>query len=129
MPSTINALVGLAFSASMGLIFLVIACALPQFNSFWPFFNLIFYLLTPLPILIARQDTSADETSLAKEWGYFFSTGFAVSAFALPIVMYRVNVIKDIACGLVLIGNVFIFVTIWGFLKKFNGEDDFMGGW
>lgn len=125
MTSAIKSLVGLAFSASMGLIFLVLACALPQFNSFWPFFNLIFYLLAPLPILIGRADTDSEETSRRKEWGYFFAMGFVISAFALPIVMLRVNVIKDVACGLVTIGNVFIFITIWGFLKTFDSEDDF----
>jgi len=127
MASPIKALVGLAFSASLGLIFLVIGCALPQFKSFWPFFNLIFYLLAPLPILIGRRDTSDEETSQTKEWGYFFTTGFVVAAFGLPIVMYRTAVIQGAACGLVTVGNVFIFLTIWGFLKKFNGEEDF--GW
>lgn len=125
MPSAIKALVGLAFSASLGLIFLVIGCALPQFNSFWPFFNLIFYLLCPLPILLGRRDAaSEDETSPTKEWGYFFTTGFVVAAFGLPIVMYRTAVIQGLACLLVTMGNVFIFLTIWGFLKTFNGQDD-----
>lgn len=96
-------------------------------QQFLPFFNLIFYLLAPLPILIGRRDTSDEETSQTKEWGYFFTTGFVVAAFGLPIVMYRTAVIQGAACGLVTVGNVFIFLTIWGFLKKFNGEEDF--GW
>ena len=123
--SAINSLVGLAFSASLGLVFLVIACALPQFNSFWPFFNLIFYFFTPFPILIGRANTDSYETSLRKEYGYFFAMGFVVSAFALPIVQYRVNVIQAIPLGLVTVGNVFIFITLWGFLQKFVGEDDY----
>ena len=129
MASAIKALVGLAFTASLGLIFLVIGCALPQFNSYWPFFNLIFYFLAPLPILIGRRDTSDDETNASKEWGYFFATGFVVCAFALPIVMLRTSVIQSVACGLVSVGNIFIFLTIWGFLKYFNGQEDIWGDW
>ena len=125
MASAIKALVGLAFSASLGLIFLVIGCALPQFNSYWPFFNLIFYLCAPIPILIGRQSLGYDETSPTKEWGYFFATGFVVAAFGLPIVMYRTAVIKGAACGLVTASNVFMFLTIWGVLRTFNGQDDF----
>ena len=125
MASAIKALVGLAFSASLGLIFLVIGCALPQFNSYWPFFNLIFYLCAPIPILIGRRSSEEDETSPTKEWGYFFATGFVVAAFGLPIVMFRTNVIVGTACGLVTAANVFMFITIWGFLRAFNGQDDF----
>ena len=123
MVSTYVALLGLAFSSSIGLLLLVIGCA--QFNSYWPFFNLIFYFLAPLPIMIGRGDTSEDETNPIKEWGYFFATGFIIAAFGLPIVQYRVGVIKAGACGLVTAGNVFFFLTIWGFLRTFNGEEDF----
>jgi len=124
MASAIKALVGLAFSASLGLIFLIIGCALPQFNSYWPFFNLIFYLCAPIPILIGRRDLSSDETSPKKEWGYWFATGFVIAAFGLPIVMYRTGAILGAACGLITAANVFMFITIWGFLKTFNGEND-----
>ena len=125
MASAIKSLVGLAFTASLGLILLVFGCALPQFNSFWPFFNFIFYFCAPLPILIGRKASDAEETSPTKEWGYFFATGFIIAAFGLPIVQYRVGVIKAAACGLVTAGNVFFFLTIWGFLRTFNGEEDF----
>ena len=47
------------------------------------------------------------------------------AAFGLPIVQYRVGVIQAAACGLVTAGNVFFFLTIWGFLRTFNGEEDF----
>ena len=77
--------------------------------------------------MIGRRETSEDETNPTKEWGYFFATGFVVAAFALPIVMLRTNVIQGVACGLVSVGNIFIFLTIWGFLRTFNGQEDIWG--
>jgi len=123
--AVVKALVGLALSASIGIIFLILGCALPQLGIYWPLFNIIFYLLAPLPILFSRRNGSSDETSKIKEWGYFFATGIVISAFALPIVLFRVEAIKGLACGLVTIGNIFVFVTIWGFFKTFGGDDEF----
>ena len=120
-------LAGLAFSSSIGLIFLILGCALPELNTFWPLFNLFFYFLAPLPILFARSVSSGEEGSQVIDWCYFITTGIVISAFALPLVMLRVNVIKDLAFGLVTVGNIFIFITIWGFLTIFNDEDDWGG--
>jgi len=82
--------VALAFSGSIGLLFLFLACALPQFNNWYPFTVVIFYLLSPLPTLIAKR--SADDSSSSnpcRELAWFLTTGIVVSAFALPIVLAR----------------------------------------
>lgn len=121
MVSTYVTLLGLAFSASLGLLFLVIGCA--QFDSYWPFFNVIFYLCAPIPYMIGSRNTSEEETSPAREWGYFFVTGFVLSAFGLPIVFLRLKMIESAACGLVCVGNLFSFFTIWAYLKAFHGKE------
>merc|ERR1712076_11468 len=86
----VKSLVALAFSGSIGLLFLFLACALPQFNNWYPFTVVIFYLLSPLPTLIAKR--SADDSSSSnpcRELAWFLTTGIVVSAFALPIVLAR----------------------------------------
>lgn len=126
----IKALVGLAFLGSIALTFLFLACALPQYNNWYPFFNVIFYVLSPIPILIAKRHSDDMSTSsVLKEVCYFLTTGIVISAFALPIVLARApsgteTVIQWGACMMVLTCNVVMFLTIFGFFVAFGGDDD-----
>ncbi|KAK8744222.1 hypothetical protein OTU49_001064 [Cherax quadricarinatus] len=123
-----KALVTLAFSASIGLMFLILACALPEYNNWWPFFVLMFYVLAPIPSIIARrmsEDTGGSNP--CKELAYFVTAALVVSAFGLPIVLARSPVAQPViqwgACALVLAGNVVTFLTIWGFFIMADSDD------
>jgi len=88
-----SALVALAFSGSIGLLFLFLACALPQFNNWIPFTVVIFYLISPIPTLIAkRRGEDSSGSNPCRELAWFLTTGIVVSAFALPIVLARAPV-------------------------------------
>ncbi|XP_071773763.1 leptin receptor gene-related protein [Centroberyx gerrardi] len=123
----VKALVSLSFSGALGLTFLMLGCALEQFGVYWPLFVLIFYVLSPIPTFIARRlSDDTDSTSNAcRELAYFFTTGIVVSAFGLPVVLARKQIILWGACGLVMAGNAVIFLTILGFFIVFGGGDDF----
>merc|ERR1712126_777210 len=149
----VKALVALAFSGSIGLLFLFLACALPQFNNWYPFTVVVFYLLSPIPTFIAKRyaDDSLSSNP-CRELAWFLTTGIVVSAFALPIVLARAPVSGDVtptpvppgptttttsppnvtethtvieggACGLVLTANSVMFLTILGFFIAFDSED------
>ena len=149
----VKALITLALTASVGLLFLILACALPQFNNWAPFWVIVFYILLPIPSLLARR--YKDESS-AKDLSDFFTAGIVICAFALPIVMSRAPVVTqhpstsmsadglenttltnapDIitmdylisgsACFLTLLSNTVIFITIFQFFKIFDDDDDF----
>merc|ERR1712180_540269 len=92
----VKALVALAFSGSIGLLFLFLACALPQFNNWYPFTVVVFYLLSPIPTFIAKRyaDDSLSSNP-CRELAWFLTTGIVVSAFALPIVLARAPVSVD----------------------------------
>merc|ERR1712098_879987 len=91
--AAIKALVGLAFSGSIGLLFLFLACALPQYSNWYPFTVVIFYLLSPLPTLLAnRPSDDSSSSNPCRELAWFLTTGIVVSAFALPIVLARAPV-------------------------------------
>ncbi|KAM6948138.1 leptin receptor gene-related protein [Aplochiton taeniatus] len=123
----IKALVGLSFSGAIGLTFLLLGCALEQYGDYWPLFVLIFYVMSPIPTFISRRlsDDSDAASNACRELAYFFTTGIVVSAFGLPIILARVQRIAWGACGLVMAGNVVIFLTILGFFLVFGGGDDF----
>ncbi|KAL2097758.1 hypothetical protein ACEWY4_006965 [Coilia grayii] len=121
------ALVGLSFSGAIGLTFLLLSCALDHYGVYWPFFVLIFYVLSPIPHFIARRvsDDGDSGSNACRELAYFLTSGIVVSAFGLPIVLAHKDVIQWGACGLVLAGNTVIFLTILGFFLVFGTGDDF----
>ena len=51
----------------------------------------LFYVLSPLPTLIARRyiESSGSSGTAAYELAIFVTMGFVVSSFALPIVLAR----------------------------------------
>ncbi|XP_064626061.1 leptin receptor gene-related protein-like [Lineus longissimus] len=124
-----SALVLLAFSAAIGITLLVLGCALPQFNNWWPMFVLIFYALSPVPTIISRRYAgSLDSASSALvEFNIFMTTGIVVSAYGLPVVLAHtplaMPVIQWGAMGLVMAGNTVVFITILGYFYTFGNED------
>ncbi|KAG7269686.1 hypothetical protein CRUP_009748 [Coryphaenoides rupestris] len=91
----IKALISLSFGGAVGLMFLMLGCALPVYDN------------------------------ACKELAIFLTTGIVISAFGLPIVFARATVIAWGACALVLTGNLVIFSTILGFFVVFGTNDDF----
>ena len=82
----------LAFTGSIGLLFLFLACALPQFNNWYPFTVVVFYFLSAIPSLLARRHSDDSASNPCRELAYFLTTGIVLSAFALPIVLARAPV-------------------------------------
>ncbi|XP_046548547.1 leptin receptor gene-related protein-like [Haliotis rubra] len=118
-------LIGLAFTAAIGITFLLLGCALPQFNNWWPMFVLFFYCLCPVPTVIARRLASSFDSasSACTELSIFVTTGIVVSSIGLPVILAHTGIIQWGACGLVLSGNVIVFLTILGYFYVFAGDD------
>ncbi|XP_049815816.1 leptin receptor gene-related protein isoform X2 [Schistocerca nitens] len=122
-------LVSLAFAGSIGMTLVILGCALPSYKIWWPFFVVLFYILAPLPTLIARRynENSGASSTSAYELAIFVTMGFVVSSFALPIVLARSPsndpVIQWGACYLTLAGNVVVYATLVGFFMTFDAED------
>ncbi|XP_069128019.1 leptin receptor overlapping transcript-like 1 [Argopecten irradians] len=125
LTTSYTALISLAFAAAIGITFLVLGCALPQFNNWWPLFVLFFYILAPLPITLSKRCmASFDSTSSAcLEMAIFLTTGIVVSSMGLPIVFAHTSVIQWGACALVLAANTVVFLTILGYFYVFDNDD------
>merc|ERR1711990_1074138 len=93
-------------------------------SNCWTLFVLFFYLLAPLPILIARRVVD-DLSSACFELATFVTTGLVISAFALPIVLANRDIIEWGSCGLALSGNVVMFATIVGGFRYFGADTEF----
>ncbi|XP_033737842.1 leptin receptor overlapping transcript-like 1 [Pecten maximus] len=122
---TKTALISLAFAAAVGITFLVLGCALPQFNNWWPLFVLFFYILAPLPITLSKRCMNSFDTtsSACLEMAIFVTTGIVVSSMGLPVVFAHVSVIQWGACALVLAANTVVFLTILGYFYVFDSDD------
>ncbi|KAJ2948519.1 hypothetical protein O0L34_g7770 [Tuta absoluta] len=111
--------------------FVILACALPNYNVWWPFFVVLFYILSPIPTMIARRhsDVTGGSSSPCMEAAIFITMGFIISCFALPIVLYRASIIASGACYLTLAGNVIVYLTILGFFTIFDMDDNDYAMW
>ncbi|XP_054016749.1 leptin receptor gene-related protein [Hylaeus anthracinus] len=119
----------LAFAGSVGMTFVILSCALPAYKVWWPFFVVLFYVLAPLPTIIARRytDDVGNTANPCLELAIFITMGFVVSSFALPIVLARSPahdpVIQWGACYLTLAGNVVVYLTLIGLFVTFDIDD------
>ncbi|XP_015512732.1 leptin receptor overlapping transcript-like 1 isoform X2 [Neodiprion pinetum] len=129
------ALITLAFAGSIGMTFVILGCALPAYQAWWPLFVVLFYILSPIPTLIARRYTedSGSSSNPCLELAIFVTMGFVVSSFALPIVLARSPendpTIKWGACYLTLVGNVVVYLTLLGFFMTFDQDDTDYSMW
>ncbi|KAG8222802.1 hypothetical protein J437_LFUL005008 [Ladona fulva] len=127
-PCFFSSLVTLAFAGSIGMTLVILGCALPHYNTWWPLFVILFHILSPLPTLIARRYVeNTGSSSACLEFAIFITMGIVVSSFALPLVLARSPrespVIQWGACYLTLAGNVVVYLTILGFFMAFDGDD------
>ncbi|XP_065070278.1 leptin receptor overlapping transcript-like 1 [Rhopilema esculentum] len=130
---TVSGIIGMSFTAAIGILLVVLGCALKEFQTekgpWWVLFVLFFYILAPIPALITRRlgsdfSSFSGNANLVAEIALFFTAGIVVSAFGLPVVLARAQIIKWGAMALVMIGNLFIFCTILAFFLIFDAADD-----
>ncbi|XP_015787940.1 leptin receptor overlapping transcript-like 1 [Tetranychus urticae] len=112
----------------------ILGCALPIYSNWWPFFVVLFYIISPLPTMLARRyQDDMGSSNYCKELALFITSGIVISAFGLPLVLARAPasapVIHPGACILTLSGNAVVFLTILGFFIAFDNDDEGYSVW
>lgn len=124
-------LLTLAFMGSVGMTFVIIACA--KYGNWWPMIVVMFYILSALPSLLALRHRAMDgnPSQSCLDFAIFITMGFVVSSFALPIIFQRVQdkpIIETDACVYTLIGNIVMYLTFVSFFMT-SEEGAQYSGW
>jgi len=110
----VRSIIALAFGCAFGITFLVLSCVIPEPDNCLPLAVLPFYLLAPIPFLIARRagDISFDTSNSCLETAVFVTIFLIMSAFGLPVVLAHAGKITWSAVGLALSANVVVFICV-----------------
>ena len=79
-------------------------------------FVLAFYILAPIPLLIAQRVVGSDSigaaSSALQELCLFITTGIVTSAYGLPLVLVHTNVVS-IMCSLIFFRSAYFNVPYY----------------
>lgn len=118
-------LVGLAFGGAIGVTFVFLACALPQYSLWWPLFVLFFYVLAPIPTMLVKQSVQGHLVKPTRaDISIFLTMAFVVSSFGLPAVLLRTNTIQTGAFLFTIGGNILVFLTSLGYFVFADADDN-----
>lgn len=94
------------------------------YSKWWPFFVVLFYLMSIVPTMIAKRQST--DSSSCLELSIFITVGIVLSSFALPIVLASTGDIEVGACTFTIFGNIVVYLTLLGYFLTFHVEDS---GW
>jgi Vacuolar protein sorting 55 len=83
----------------------------------------IFYILAPIPTIIARRNGTSSDSSSCLELSIFLTLGVVISSFALPIVLARAQVILWGAANFTIFGNVVTYITLLVYFISYDSDE------
>ncbi|CDO95101.1 unnamed protein product [Kluyveromyces dobzhanskii CBS 2104] len=137
--SPLTKIICLSGVLALGFLLIILSCAL--FHNFYPLFDVLIFLLAPLPnALFGQSDGFSSQGEFLNESGRsgedfgHFVTGLLVSSgILLPIVFYHSNLINYESALMTVSGGLIIYLCIVVFTWFFNGsweaDDDNLFGY
>eukprot|EP00039_Didymoeca_costata_P019098 m.336229 g.336229 ORF g.336229 m.336229 type:complete len:129 (+) comp17789_c0_seq1:141-527(+) len=125
MPSMLGMCL-LSFTFTIGVLMVILGCALPEYGNFYPMFVFITYILAPLPTTIAKSCTQTDTlTGPSGDIAVFCTSALVCSGYGIPFVLWHGGIIAVGAFWLVASGNTIMFLSILTYFVYFTGYDSY----
>eukprot|EP00041_Stephanoeca_diplocostata_P003852 m.38693 g.38693 ORF g.38693 m.38693 type:complete len:131 (-) comp14662_c0_seq1:65-457(-) len=128
MAASMGGICLMALSFTIGMLMVVLGCALPQYDNWYPLFVIITYILTPIPACAMKSDDMLDGPSVRKDVATFITTALVLSGYGIPWVLWHHQVIVAGAAWLVVSGNTVMFLTILAYFNIYEYEGDGYSG-
>mmetsp|Transcript_15838 Transcript_15838/g.40929 ORF Transcript_15838/g.40929 Transcript_15838/m.40929 type:complete len:130 (+) Transcript_15838:68-457(+) len=126
MSASTTGICCMAFFFTMGILMVVLGCALPEYDNWYPLFVLITYILTPIPACaITRGDGGYGDGTGKEDAMIFMTAALTVSGYGIPFVLYNNAVIAAGAAWLTIAGNTVIFSTTLAYFLLYEVDDGY----
>eukprot|EP00035_Acanthoeca_spectabilis_P000006 m.70224 g.70224 ORF g.70224 m.70224 type:complete len:129 (+) comp10002_c0_seq2:78-464(+) len=125
MAATTGGICCMAFFFTIGILMVVLGCALPEYDNWYPLFVLITYILTPIPACAITRGDNYGEASAKEDACVFMTAALTVSGYGIPFVLFNNGVIAAGAAWLTIAGNTVIFSSILAYFMIYEVEDGY----
>lgn len=139
--SPLTKIISLAGFLALGFLLIILSCAL--FNNYYPLYDILIFLLAPLPNSLFgisgsngfygsgndfMSDSNFNTGSSGNDLAHFLTGLFVCSGIVLPMVLYHSQLINSVSCGMSIMGGLIIYSSIiifkWFFQSSSNDDDD-----
>ncbi|CCK71826.1 Vps55p KNAG_0I00350 [Huiozyma naganishii CBS 8797] len=136
--SPLTKIISLSGFLALGFLLVILSCAL--FHNYYPLYDIMLFLLAPIPNSIAgaRHSGEADFMSegaggsSTQDFPHFLTAMLVTSGLSLPLVFYHCKLIGSAACAMSMAGGLIIYSSIvifsWFFHGNWDDEDDALFG-
>lgn len=121
---------GLSLSFTIGMLMVILGCALPEYDNWYPMFVLMTYIFTPIPAAVIKHrsgDGFAGDSSVGKDVATFITCALVCSGYGIPWVLWHAKIIVGGAAWLVVTGNTVMFLSILAYFTMFEDNDGYSG--
>ncbi|CCH59984.1 hypothetical protein TBLA_0C01700 [Henningerozyma blattae CBS 6284] len=138
--SPITKIISLSGFLALGFLLVILSCAL--FRNYYPLFDILIFLIAPLPNLLSRKSDSfgsngstdfmSESNNSNHDFAHFMTGLFVSSGILMPMIFQHCQIITPESCAMSVLGGSIIYASIVVFTRFFNSswdqEDDALFG-
>ncbi|CCF60052.1 hypothetical protein KAFR_0I02730 [Kazachstania africana CBS 2517] len=132
--SPLTKIISLSGFLALGFLLVILSCAL--FHNYYPLFDILLFLVAPLPNSLfgsgstaySTSDFMTDSTHAGQDFAHFLTGTFVTSGITLPLILYHCQYITSVSCAMSILGGLIIYSSIvifsWFFNSNWDGDED-----